>query len=80
MRSYPFLVSLFQVGELSLSFGVSEPRHTLEVIHFTHIGALGKVIENHGILGTGHFYLFQLSFPKVKHLYASCELQAKQQQ
>ena len=48
-RSYPFLVSFFQIGELSLSLGVSEPRHTLEVIHYTHIGSLGKVIEYHGI-------------------------------
>ena len=80
MCSYPFLVRLFQIEELSSSLGVLEPRHTLEVIHYMHIGALGKAIEYHGICGTSHFYLFQLSFPKVKHLYASCELQAKQQQ
>ena len=49
MRSYPFLVSFFQIGELSLSLGVSKPRHTLEVIHYLHIGALGKTIEYHGI-------------------------------
>ena len=49
MRSYPFLVSFFQIGELSLCLGVSEPRHTLEVIHYIHIGALGKAIEYHGI-------------------------------
>ena len=40
-----FPSSFFQIGELSLSLGVSELRHTLEVIHSTHIGALGKVIE-----------------------------------
>ena len=49
VRSYPFLVSFFQTGELSLSLGVSEPRYTLEVIHSTHIRSLGKVIEYHGI-------------------------------
>ena len=80
MCSYPFLVRFFHIGELSLSLGVSEPRHTLEVIHYTHIGGLGKAIEYHGIWSTSHFYLFQLSFPKIKHLYAFCELRAKQQQ
>ena len=49
VRSYPFLVSLFQIGKLSLSLGVLESRYTLEVIHSTHIGSLGKVIECHGI-------------------------------
>ena len=44
-----FLVSFFQIGELSLSLGVSEPRHILEFIHYKHIGALGKAIEYHGI-------------------------------
>ena len=39
----------FQIGELSSSLGVSEPRYTLEVIRSTHIGSLGKVIEDHGI-------------------------------
>ena len=34
-----------QLGELNISLGVSEPRYTLEVIYFTHIGSLGKVIE-----------------------------------
>ena len=62
MRSYPFLVSFFQIGELSSSLGVSEPRYTLEVIRSRHIGSLGKVIEDHGIGGTSHFYLFQSSF------------------
>ena len=45
MRSYPFLVSFFQIGESSLSLGLSEPRHILEVIHYKHIGALGTAIE-----------------------------------
>ena len=49
MRSYPFLVSFFQIGELSLSLGVSESRHILEVIHYKHIGVLGKAIEYYGI-------------------------------
>ena len=45
VRSYPFVVSFSQLGELKLSLGVSEPRYTLEVIYSTHIGSLGKVIE-----------------------------------
>ena len=49
MRSYPFLVSFFQIGELSLSLGVSGPKHILEVIHYKHIGVLGKAIKYHGI-------------------------------
>ena len=49
LRSYPFLVSFFLIGELSLSLGVSEPRHILKVIHYKHIGVLGKAIEHHGI-------------------------------
>ena len=49
VRFYPFLVRFFQIGDLSLSLWVSEPRHILEVIHYKHIGALGKAIEYHGI-------------------------------
>ena len=41
--------SFFQIGELSLSLGVSGPRHILDVIHYKHIGVLGKPIEYHGI-------------------------------
>ena len=40
VRSYPFLVRFFQIGELNLSLGVSGPRHILEVIHYKHIGVL----------------------------------------
>ena len=49
VRSYPFLVSFFLIGKLSLCLGVSEPRHILEVIHHKHIRVLGKAIEHHGI-------------------------------
>ena len=49
VRSYPFLVCFFQIGELNLSLGVSEPRHKLEVTHYKHIGILRKDIEHHGI-------------------------------
>ena len=45
VRSYHFVVSFSKLGELNLSFGALEPRYTLEVIYFTHIGSLGKVIE-----------------------------------
>ena len=49
VRSYPCLVHFFLIGELSLSLGVSAPRHILEVTHNQHIGVLGKAIEHHGI-------------------------------
>ena len=45
VRSYPLVFSFSQLGELSSSLGVSEPRYTLKVIHSTHIGSLGKVFE-----------------------------------
>ena len=32
VRSYPFLVSFFQIGELSLSLGVLGPSYTLEIM------------------------------------------------
>ena len=34
---------------VELKFGVSEPRNILEVIHYKHIGVLGKAIEHRGI-------------------------------
>ena len=49
VRSYPYLVCFFLIGELNLSLRVSELRHILEVISHKHIGVLGKAIENHGI-------------------------------
>ena len=49
VRSYPCLVHFFLIGELSLSLGVSAPRHILEVTHNQHIGVSGKAIEHHGI-------------------------------
>ena len=48
--SNPCLVSFFLIGKLSLSLGVLEPRHIPEVIHYKHIGVLGKAIEHHGDL------------------------------
>ena len=45
VRSYHFVVSFSQLGELNSSLGVSESRYTLEIIYLTHIGSLGKVIE-----------------------------------
>ena len=32
VRSYPFFVSFFQIGELSLSLGVLGPCYTLEIM------------------------------------------------
>ena len=69
VRSYPFLVSFSLIGELSLSLGVSEPKHILEVTHYKHIGTSGKATEHHGIGCTSHFYPFQPSCPEVKWLY-----------
>ena len=43
------IINCLLIGDLSLSLGVSEPRHILEVIHYKHIGALGTAIEYHGI-------------------------------
>ena len=67
MRSYPLVVSFSQLGELSSSFGVSEPRYTLEVIYSTHIGSL----EVEALV---NFTYFNLVLPKVEHLCASYEL------
>ena len=44
VRSYPFLVSFFQISELSLSFGVLRPCYTLEIM-------LSPILS---FLGTGH--------------------------
>ena len=49
VRSHPCLISFFLIGKLSLSLGVLEPKHIPEVIHYKHIGVLGKAIEHHGI-------------------------------
>ena len=49
VRSYPCLVRSFLIGGVNLSLGVSELRHTLEVIYHKHIGVLGTAIEHHGI-------------------------------
>ena len=78
VRSHPFLVSFFLIGELSLSLGVSEPRHILKVIHYKHIGVLGKAIEHHGIGCTNQFHQSQSNLPKVKYLHAFNENRAKQ--
>ena len=48
VRSDPSVVRFSQLGELNSSLGASEPKYTLEVIYFTHIGSLGKVIEYPG--------------------------------
>ena len=42
VRFYPFLVSLFQIGELSLSLGVLEPCYTLEIMLSPILSFLGK--------------------------------------
>ena len=48
VRSYPFVVRLFQIGKLNSSLGVPEPSYMLEIMHPTHIDFLGKAIENLG--------------------------------
>ena len=42
VRSYPFLVSFFQIGELSLSLGVLGPCYTLKIILSLTLSFLGK--------------------------------------
>ena len=42
VRSYPFLVNFFQIGELSLSFGVLGPCYTLETMLSPTLIFLGK--------------------------------------
>ena len=42
MRSYPFLVSFFQIGELSLSSGVLGPSYTLKIMLSPTLSFLGK--------------------------------------
>ena len=42
VRSYPFLVSFFQIGELSLSLGVLGPCYTLEIMLSPILSFLGK--------------------------------------
>ena len=49
MRSYPFLLRLFQIGELNLSLGVLEPCYMLGIMNQLYIDFLGKVIENLGV-------------------------------
>ena len=48
MRSYPFVVRLFQIGELNLSLGVLKPSYMLEIMNQQHIDFWGKVIETLG--------------------------------
>ena len=42
VRSYPFLVSFFQIGEMSLSLGVLGPSYTLEIMISPILSFLGK--------------------------------------
>ena len=46
MRSYNFVVTLFQIGELNLSFRVLESGYMLEFMNQLHKDFWGKVIEN----------------------------------
>ena len=48
MHSYPFVVRVFQIGELTSSLGVLEPRYMLEIMKQLHIDFRGKVIESLG--------------------------------
>ena len=41
VRSYPFLVSFFQISELSLSLGVLGPCYTLEIMLSPILSFLG---------------------------------------
>ena len=45
MRSYHFVVRIFQMGEWTSSLGVMDPRYMLEIMKQLHIDFRGKVIE-----------------------------------
>ena len=49
VHSYPFVVTLSQIGKLNSSLGVPEPSYKLEIIHPMNIDFLGKAIENLGV-------------------------------
>ena len=42
MRSYPFLVSFFQIGKLNLSLGLIGPSNTLEIMLSATLSFVGK--------------------------------------
>ena len=46
--SYPSVVRILQMDELTSSLGVPEPRYILEIMKQLHIDLWGKVIENLG--------------------------------
>ena len=46
--SYPFVVRLFQIGELNLCLRVLELGYMLEIMNQLHLDLWGKVIENLG--------------------------------
>ena len=48
VRSYHSVVKIFQMGELTSSLGVLEPRYMLEIMKQLYIDFWGKVIENLG--------------------------------
>ena len=48
VHSYPSMVKIFQMGELTSSLGVLEPRYMLKITKQLHIDLWGKVIENLG--------------------------------
>ena len=58
VRSYPFLVSFFQIGELSLSFRVLGPCYTLEIMPSPTLSFLGK--GHCGLRGLISFALYAL--------------------
>ena len=45
MRSDLFVVRFSQLGELNSSLGASEPKYTLEVIYFTHMGPWERLLN-----------------------------------
>ena len=48
MCSYHSVVRFFQMGELTSSLGVLEPRYMLKIMKQMHIDLEGKVIKNLG--------------------------------
>ena len=64
VRSYPYLVCFFLIGEVNLSLGVSELRHILEVISHKHIGVLERLLKTMEIDALVSFTYLNRSYRK----------------
>ena len=79
MRSDLFVVRFSQLGELNSSLGASEPKYTLEVIYFMHMGPWERLLNTPDAEALVNFTEFNLVLLKVEHLCESSELQIERQ-